>query len=345
MRIFVNMNTILFESPTVKWEESIYDVGYYKNWKPRQQFCSLFGQMAKDNIDLYIYSSCISKNIENIKKNLIKEYYPFISQKNIIFTFNKKNSSSNDILFEQDDIYIDIKEIDLVNIGTLPAHVIQLDKSQLSLPADELKKLLIPQIQDSLISFKNVKILNNDFVYYQIFNFETQNKACGYIQGTVNDIKVSKNDLLKKEKKEKMDITQFSYLFNALIDEMIRDFSKSTVYIFNEATIKSLLKKQSALYSNINKEIIIKCFTHDINSLMKKTNLIKKDSENYIISPNIILLFDFSRKEEFLKKIEKLKIEYFLIKSEKIQQEIEQLLFFRELSVQAKLDFLNKREE
>ena len=78
---------------------------------------------------------------------------------------------------------------------------------------------------------------------------------------------------------------------------------------------------------------------------MKKTNLIKKDSENYIISPNIILLFDFSRKEEFLKKIEKLKIEYFLIKSEKIQQEIEQLLFFRELSVQAKLDFLNKREE
>lgn len=342
MRIFVNMNTILFESPIVEYEESIYGVEYYKNWKPRQQFCSLFAQMAKNNIDLYIYSSCISKNIENIKKDLIKEYYPFISQKNIIFTFNKKFSSSNNILFEQDDIYIDIKEIDLANIGTLPAHVIQLDKSQLSLPADELKKLLIAQIQENLISFKNVKILNNDFVYYQIFNFETQNKACGYIQGTVNDIKVNKNDLLKKGK---MDLTQFSYLFNVLIDEMIHDFSKSTVYTFNEATIKLFLKKQSVLYPNINKEIIIKCFTHDINNLIKKTNLIKKDNENYIVSPNIILLFDFSRKEEFLKKIEKLKIEYFLIKSEKIQQEIEQLLFFRELSVQAKLDFLNKRED
>lgn len=94
MRIFVNMNTILFESPTVKCEESIYDVGYYKNWKPRQQFCSLFGQMAKDNIDLYIYSSCISKNIENIKKEFnkrvlsfyfSKKYHLYIQQKDFIF--------------------------------------------------------------------------------------------------------------------------------------------------------------------------------------------------------------------------------------------------------------------
>lgn len=357
MRLFINMNTLLYDKLNINSEEDLMITDFYNNVKENKVTIKIIQQLLDNNFDVYILSCALFKKSIPIKKKWIKEKIPKFKASNIIICPQSANYFNliKGILTEQ-DIYFDINKKLLNEFEAEGGTSIYYDESKIK-DYDTFMNLLKKYIN----SYEEVSFGRNKYIHYQLSFIDSNENYEGFkkIRPLENSVSSRIFDDTKKliDKNyvmSKYEMTEFSYLTRLIIKNILSDKQSVSEKSENPENseyhelpfqeLNKIIKSTVTAYDDITEQILLSALNEDIGEINKLSLLnekkdfqdflyIKKDNKNLIVSKDIIDLFDFFQEKKIEEEVNRLKIEYFLTKSIKTKQEIEKILFAKEMSI------------
>lgn len=368
MRIFINMNTLLYNSFTVKSEDELMNLEFYRNIQINEGNIELVKKLIENKFDVYILSCSLYNQAITQKKNWITKNIPTLKRKNILlFTQNENFFSLIKGTLNNEDIYLD----KFNKANETPAIFKQFQNEggtsiNLENLAIETYDDLLKNINDKIDKTEIIKIGSQNYIHYSISYVEHGECYEGYkSQHDESDI-FDKND--KNYVIGKLDFSEMSFLLRNIIKKMLSDknnikpynltkeenvgqdneennLSPSSnnlkkiedAYKYPFSNLNKLIRSAISGYENITDKQLLSSLNidiQDINMLRENNPYIVKDKDSLIIQNNIIELLDFYHEKKKREEINKLNIEYYLTQAPKLKEEIEKMEFSVEYSRQ-----------
>ena len=357
LRLFINMNTLLYDKLNINSEEDLMTTDFYNNVKENKVTIKIIQQLLDNNFGVYILSYALFEKSIPIKKKWIKEKIPKFKAPNIIICSQNTNYFNliKGILTEQ-DIYLDINEKLLNEFKAEGGTGIYYDKSKIK-DYDTFMTLL----KEHINSYEEVYFGKNKYIHYQLSFIDSNENYEGFKK--IRPLENSDSSRIFDDTKKlidknyvmsKYEITEFSYLTRVIIKNILsnnqnisensENYENFEYYELPFQELNKIIKSTVTAYDDITEQILLSALNEDIGEINKLSLLnekkdfqdflyIKKDKKNLIVSKDIIDLFDFYQEKKIEEEVNRLKIEYFLTKSIKIKQEIEKVLFAKEMLI------------